>query len=80
MVSTNPVFVKSNGPNPIMDIVRWLRTRDLVQGTDFDFKYSPKDWHQETFERVHAGATFYFKDEKWATFFRIKYGEDVQQG
>lgn len=60
-----------------MTIVRELRLKGLAQGTDFDFKYHPGQvqWSllgENTLKP--KGAEFCFKDGKWATFFRIKYG------
>lgn len=78
MITTNEVFIRTKGAEPVMPIVRWLRASGLVQGTDFDFKYHPRDWDMQTYEIVRQGVSFYFKEEKWATFMRIKYGNDVQ--
>jgi hypothetical protein len=61
-----------------MPMVRWLRERGLAQGTDFDFKYDPRGWDMETFEAYGTGVSFFFKEEKWATFMRLKYGTDIQ--
>ena len=80
MIETHPVFVRSIGPSPIMDIVRDLRSRGLVQGMDFDFSYQQVQRHYtDGSELIKNGATFTFREEKWATFFRLKYGDDVQQ-
>ncbi len=79
MITTHEVFIRSNGAEPIMRIVRWLRTKGLAQGFDFDFKYNPRDWDMQTFEATGQGASFYFKEEKWATFMRLKYGDELQR-
>ena len=78
MITTHEVFVHTKGAEPVMPIVRWLRKKGLVQGTDFDFKYQPRDWDMTTFGLRSQGVSFFFKEEKWATFMRIKYGNDVQ--
>lgn len=79
------VFVPTQGPEPVMVIVRELRSKGLVQGTDFDFKYNPKEQRWDildddgelSFSKA-AGAHFYFADGKWATFFRMKYGDNEE--
>ena len=78
MILTNEVFVRTQGAEPIMPIVRWLRDSGLIQGTDFDFKYHPRDWNTETFETQTPGVSFFFREEKWATFMRLKYGNELQ--
>jgi hypothetical protein len=79
MIKTNPVFVQSVGANPIMEIVRELRAKHLVQGIDFDFSYQQVQQHySDGFDLIRNGATFYFKDDKWATFFRLQYGNGTQ--
>lgn len=80
MIETHPVFVRSDGPSPIMDIVRDLRAKGLVQGIHFDFAYNQTQRHYaDGYDLVRNGATFTFSEEKWATFFRIKYGDDIQK-
>lgn len=79
MITTHPVFVPTDGANAVMEIVRWLRTKRLTQGVDFDFKYQHTDWNMQDFSIIRRGATFFFKDEKWATFMKIKYGDDIQR-
>lgn len=58
-----------------MELVRELRANGLVQGTDFTFAYQQPKYDYFSNE-VHQlkGCNFSFKDPKWATFFRIKYG------
>jgi hypothetical protein len=79
MITTNEVFVHTKGAEPVMPIVRWLRERGLIQGIDFDFKYQPRDWNMQTYEAQAPGVSFFFKEEKWATFMRVKYGDDIQR-
>lgn len=62
-------------PNELMEIVRELRAQGLVQGTDFEFKYTPSQYNNDGFEAVSPRkGEFFFRDTKWATFFRLKYG------
>ena len=66
--------VKHVRPGECMDIVRELRGHGLVQGTDFDFKYCPAEYNNDSYEAVHPSrAEFYFYKDKWANFFAIKY-------
>ncbi len=78
MITTHEVFIATKGAEPVMPIVRWLRGKGLVQGQDFDFKYQPRDWDMQTYQSVRPGVSFFFKEEKWATFMRLKYGTDIQ--
>lgn len=79
MITTNEVFIRTKGAEPVMPIVRWLRSKGLVQGTDFDFKYDPRGWDMQTFEIKGQGVSIFFKEEKWATFMKLKYGDNVQE-
>lgn len=80
MITTHEVFVRTQGAEPVMPIVRWLRSKGLVQGTDFDFKYQQVQRHYtDGYELVRNGVSFFFKEEKWATFMRLKYGDELQQ-
>lgn len=69
------VFVADVDAMQSMELVRELRAKGLVQGKDFDFAYQQAKYDYFSSE-VHQlkGCTFTFKDSKWATFFRIKYG------
>lgn len=63
MVDVNPVKFNHTNANDIMKFVRELRIKGLVQGIDFDFRL-------DTFSNT---ITFYFKEEIYATFYRIKF-------
>jgi len=52
-----------------IEIVRDLRQQGLMQGKDFDFKFVSSA--ENTIEKGHAIFTFY--NEKYATFFALKY-------
>lgn len=69
------VFVPHIDAAETMELVRGLRAKGLVQGKEFDFAYSHASYDLTSFEAVTPkGAKFTFKDPKWATFFRMKYG------
>ena len=71
------VVIDAITPNEVMEIVRELREKCLQQGTDFDFKYNPKQYDSTGFDLLSSNnAEFYFRDGKWATFFRMKYGDN----
>lgn len=65
-------------PNDIMDIVKDLRKKGLVQGVDFDFKYKPPefqsriDWTQIDVYNTRC-TVFTFYKEELATWFQLKY-------
>lgn len=70
-MSTNAALFVEN-INEIMEIVHALRKIGLVQGKEFDFKYVPATW--DNFSKAadkHVVFTFY--NEKWATWFILKY-------
>lgn len=71
-VTTNSCFVPANNAEEIMVIVRELRNRGLAQGHDFDFRWQPR--YEVGYIKLQSGAEFTFRDAKWATMFRIKYG------
>lgn len=71
------VVIDAITPNEVMEIVRELREKCLAQGTDFDFKYNPKQYDSTGFDLLSSNnVEFYFRDGKWATFFRMKYGDN----
>jgi hypothetical protein len=68
------VLVKRK-PTEIMEIVRELRARGLVQGTDFDFRYNQTKYNSIDHETIAPEHTvFIFYDEKYATYFILTYG------
>jgi hypothetical protein len=77
------VFIPTKGVENVMPMVRYLRNSGLVQGTDFDFKYQNSRYNWESnnddawIER--AGVTFYMRDEKWVTFLRMKFSDEINK-
>ena len=66
------VTVNHTGPNEIMNIVDEMRKAGMVQGKDFDFAFYQSKWDEFTGEDTrHTVFTFY--DEKWATFFMLRW-------
>lgn len=57
-----------------MEIVREMRESKMVQGTDFSFKYCPKQYNTDGWEVINEEYTvFTFYDEKWATWFSLRW-------
>lgn len=58
----------------VMDIVRELRARGMVQGRDFDFSYHQAKYDNDGWSAVeNKHAKFKFYDEKYATLFALIY-------
>jgi hypothetical protein len=75
LIDRETVFVELPNAESALVIVRELRAGGLVQGTDFDFKYQRTQYSDDEWEVIRpSGAEFLFREHKWATFFRIKYG------
>lgn len=72
-VVTNECFVPADA-GEVMDIVRDLRSKGLAQGFDFDFEYHRSKFKDDYTLTIERGGSFYFKDPKWATLFRLQYG------
>lgn len=61
-------------PNEVMDIVRELRQRGYIQGTDFDFAYHKPVYHDWSGDAVYNRYTeFIFYKEELATWFTLRY-------
>jgi hypothetical protein len=64
-----------------MPMVRYLREKGLVQGYDFDFAYNQTrlNWQStDPYEYlIRAGVTFYMREEKWVTFLRMRYSDQL---
>jgi len=62
------------GPGESMDVVKELRARGYVQGTDFDFEYHKPKYSETTYESVYNRQTvFTFYKESLATWFSLTY-------
>ncbi len=69
------VVVHHLKPPEVMEIVKELRQQGYVQGTDFDFAFSPAKYNNDGWEAVSPRQTvFTFYKEKYATLFALKYG------
>ena len=56
-----------------MDIVRDLRAQGLVQSVHFDFAFYQSKW-DDAIGEIPKQVVFTFYEEKYATFFTLKYG------
>jgi hypothetical protein len=72
-MGTTILFVEKINAARTLEIVYELRAMKLEQGTDFKFKFIHKQdtWFQD--DETPWGAEFTFTDEKWATWFTLKY-------
>jgi pentatricopeptide repeat protein len=66
-------ILKDRRPHEVMEVVREMREQGLVQGRDFDFAYTPpnEDWMNGVLEPRYTTFTFY--EEKWGTWFTLKW-------
>lgn len=55
-----------------MEIVKELRSQGLVQGKDFDFAYHQAKW-DDMIGEIPKKVIFSFYENKWATWFILKY-------
>jgi hypothetical protein len=62
--------------NDTMEIVKELRSQNMVQGVDFDFTYNPTRWDPMTGHGPtdYRHSVFKFYKDKLATMFILKYG------
>lgn len=75
--SRHSVVVDVASSGEVLDIVRGLKEKCLILGIDFGFKYNPKQYDSTGFDLLSSSnVEFYFADGKWATFFRMKYGNN----
>ena len=78
-MSVRKLFVEHIDANRTLDIVYELRSMGLQNGIDFNFCFINRkqawltlDEDGEPYEEPW-GAEFTFTDEKWATWFTLKY-------
>ena len=62
----------------IISIVHELRNQNLTQGVDFDFEYLPPTWDGFS-GRMTNHAIFTFYKDSLASWFSLKYVEDVTE-
>jgi len=70
------LFLNNIHANRTLDIVYELRDMGLVTGVDFEFKFinRTQSWLSLDDEPEEPwGAEFTFTDDKWATWFTLKY-------
>jgi hypothetical protein len=68
------VRLERDNPNEIIEIVRELRFRGYVQGTDFDFKFVPIQIDPESYQTINKKHTmFIFYREELASWFTLLY-------
>ncbi len=61
-------------PNEVMDIVRQLKQRGYVQGTDFEWEYHKPEYNDWSGDAVYNRYTmFTFYKEELATWFSLRY-------
>lgn len=66
------VTIKFKDPYEVMDLVRTLRERGLVQGVDFDFAYHQSKW-DDMIGEIPKHTIFSFYEDKHATLFVLQY-------
>jgi hypothetical protein len=69
------VTIKHLIPPEIMSIVHQLRDMGCEQGIDFDFAYTPEKFETFGTDNYHRFTTFTFYNEKYATWFNLKYSD-----
>jgi hypothetical protein len=68
------VVIFDKSANETMEMVHKLRTSGLIQGTDFDFKFTPAKYDNFSGSPIELRHTiFYFYKEKYATFYELKW-------
>ena len=66
--------LKHKKPSEIFEIVYAMREAGMVQGIDFDFAYNKAKFSDDGWEAVAPEHTvFKFYQEKWATWFALKW-------
>ena len=69
------VTINHAGSNEIMNILNEMRTAGMIQGKDFDFAFYAATYNNDVQGIVkhprHTIFTFY--DDKWATFFMLRW-------
>jgi MoaA/NifB/PqqE/SkfB family radical SAM enzyme len=66
------IVIENKNVNEILDIVKELRDKGLVQGVHFDFAYNQSRWDPMIGD-VKGFTNFTFYEEKYSTLFALKY-------
>lgn len=62
------------GPETTMAVVRELREFGLIQGKDFEFKYTQAQYNNDSWTEISPrGTEFYLREGKWITYLSLKY-------
>jgi len=74
------VVIKHLIPIEVMEIVRAIRSQGCEQGVDFDFAYTPERFETFGTDNYQRFTTFTFYDEKYSTWFILKYSHYLING
>jgi hypothetical protein len=66
------IVIENKNVNEILDMVKELRDKGLVQGVHFDFAYNQSRWDTMIGD-VKGFTNFTFYEEKYSTLFALKY-------
>jgi hypothetical protein len=66
------IVIENKNVNEILDMVKELRDKGLVQGVHFDFAYNQSRWDPMIGD-VKGFTNFTFYEEKYSTLFALKY-------
>lgn len=67
------VTVPNSHTGQLIDMVRELKNQGLEQGRDFDFRFMPAVYDFANNHSEPRHAVFIFYEEKWATWFSLKW-------
>jgi len=66
------IVIENKNVNEILDMVKELRDKGLIQGVHFDFAYNQSRWDTMIGD-VKGFTNFTFYEEKYSTLFALKY-------
>jgi hypothetical protein len=72
------IVIYNLGTSEVTYIIHDLKSQGLVINQDFDFYYHPPQqpkWDEEENRFVPKHTRFVFYEDKWATWFALKYGQ-----
>jgi hypothetical protein len=67
------VTVPNEITGQLIDMVKELKKQGLEQGRDFDFRFIPSLYDFDSNYSEPRDAVFFFYEEKWATWFTLKW-------